>query len=132
ELGKGWSYGVEVLLEKTIGNTTGWVGYTWAKTERQFETINFGRVFPAKYDRRHDLSIVLTHKFSDRFDISGSWVYSTGSAATLAFSHIPIGDIPHAMGFGIGDNYAYAYESRNNYRMPDFHRLDLGVNFHKQ
>jgi outer membrane receptor for ferrienterochelin and colicin len=132
ELGKGWSYGVEVLLEKTIGKTTGWLGYTWSKTERQFEKINFGRVFPAKYDRRHDLSLVLTHKFSNKFDISGSWVYATGSAATLAFSHIPIGNIPYAWNFGFGENYVYAYESRNNYRMPDFHRLDLGVNFHKQ
>lgn len=131
ELGKGWSYGLEVLLDKTIGNTTGWVGYAWSKTERQFETINFGRKFPAKHDRRHYVSIVLTHKFSDRFDVSGSWVYGTGSAVTLAFSHIPIGDIPNASNGGLED-YVYAYESRNNYRMPDFHRLDLGVNFHKQ
>lgn len=132
EMGKGWSYGIEFLLEKTIGNTTGWIGYTWSKTERQFENINFGKVFPAKYDRRHDVSVVVTHKFNDRIDISGTWVYGTGNAVSLAFSHIPITDIPQSGHGHFNNNYAYAYEGRNNYRMPNYHRMDVGVNFHKQ
>ncbi|HKM93850.1 MAG TPA: TonB-dependent receptor [Prolixibacteraceae bacterium] len=129
EAGRGWSYGLELLLEKTLGNTTGWIGYTWSKTERQFENINFGKIFPAKYDRRHDISVVVTHKFSDRFDIGGTWVYGTGNAATLSFSQFPTTQIPFHQGWS---DYAKVYESRNNYRLPAYHRLDLGVNFHKQ
>ncbi|MEI8204575.1 MAG: TonB-dependent receptor, partial [Bacteroidota bacterium] len=88
-LGKGWSYGVELLAQRSIGKTTGWIGYTWSKTERLFDRpgkdmINNGEVFPAKYDRRHDLSIVVSHKLNEQIDFSATWVYSTGNCATLA------------------------------------------------
>lgn len=129
EKGKGHSYGIEFLLEKTIGKTTGWIGYTLSKTEHQFENINFGRPFPAKYDRRHDISVVLTHKFSDRFDIGGTWVYSTGNAVSLSLSKYPINDIPYSNGWNRSIQY---YSGRNNYRMPAYHRMDIGMNFHKQ
>jgi len=131
EKGRGWSYGAEFMLEKTVGKTTGWIGYTWSKTERQFENINFGRVFPAKYDRRHDISIVFTHKFSDKFDIGGTWVYVTGNAATLAFSQFPVSGIPFTNQYAWNGNNVKNYVSRNNYRMPNYHRMDLGMNFHK-
>ena len=128
--GRGWSYGVEFLAQRSFGNTTGWIGYTWSKADRLFdrpgEEINFGKVFPAKYDRRHDISIVASHKFSERFDVSATWVYSTGNTGTLALQEY----------YGTGDfswqtTLPYVSE-RNNYRFDAYHRLDIGMNFHKK
>ena len=129
-MGKGWAYGVELLVQRSFGKTTGWVGYTWAHAKRQFDRegmmINNGKVFPAKYDRRHDISITVQHKFSDRFDLSGTWVFSSGNCGTLGtqiYEGLPDGNgyIPEIQDF-----------ERNNFRMPNYHRLDLSVNFHKQ
>ena len=131
ELGKGWSYGVEFLLEKQVGKTTGWIGYTLAWANRQFENLNFGEIFPAKYDRRHDLSFVLTHKFSDKFDIGLTWVYGTGNSVTLGVQEYPKASYPNDFGYYYGNTIDY-YESRNNYKMPAYHRLDLGMNFHRE
>lgn len=131
EKGRGWSYGGEFLLEKNTGKTTGWIGYTLSWTNRQFENLNFGRVFPAKYDRRHDISVVVTHEFSKQFDIGLTWVYGTGNAATLGVMEYPSPNIP-----GIFGRSYYGplteYEGRNNYRTPAYHRLDLGLNFNKE
>jgi hypothetical protein len=132
ETGIGRSYGAEVMLEKTIGKTTGWIGYTWSKTERKFEELNFKDWFPAKYDRRHDISIAFTHEFSKKFDIGLTWVYGTGNALTLAIMEYPHSNIPDTR-----DNSRYVsslkeYEGRNNYRMPAYHRMDLGANFNKE
>ncbi|MDA3879162.1 MAG: TonB-dependent receptor [Prolixibacteraceae bacterium] len=133
EQGEGWSYGVELMLEKTLGKTTGWIGYTWSKTERLFESLNFGNPFPAKYDRRHDVSIVLTHKFSDRFDIGATWVYGTGNAVTLAVIEYPKASVPGTNPNSYWRNQNLKdYGGRNNYRMPAYHRMDVGMNFHKQ
>lgn len=131
ELGRGWAYGAEFLLEKTVGKTTGWLGYTWAKSDRQYENINHGNIFPAHYDRRHDFSLVLTHAFSDRFDMGFTWVFNTGNAVTLgAYQY------PRFKDDGASDSYwsvnVKDYGGRNSYRMPSYHRLDLGFNFHKQ
>ena len=128
-LGKGWAYGVEFLVQRSFGKTTGWVGYTWAHAKRQFDregmTINEGKVFPAKYDRRHDLSITVQHKFSDRFDLSGTWVFSSGNCGTLGtqiYEGLPDWDyIPQIQAL-----------ERNNFRMGNYHRLDVSMNFHKQ
>ncbi len=124
-MGRGWSYGLEFLAQKSFGKTTGWIGYTWSKSERLFDRpgqeLNGGKVFPAKYDRRHDLNITMSHRFNDRIDASATWVYSTGNCATLAMQNYEY------------DYYEYDYISgRNNYRYNDYHRLDLGVNFHKE
>ena len=130
-MGEGWAYGLELLAQKTVGDFTGWVGYTWSKTERLFDRpgqeLNNGLVFPAKYDRRHDVSIVLTYKPNDRFDCSATWVYSTGNAVTLAMQEFESSD----------DGSIYTYElgyieHRNNFRMPAYHRMDLSMNFHKK
>ena len=140
-IGRGWAYGLEFLAQKTIGKTTGWIGYTWSKTERLFDRpgqeLNNGKVYPAKYDRTHDLSIVVSHKFSDKFDIAATWVYSTGNAGTLALQNYagPVPDVKGAI------NGIYAFQNmtsvpyistRNNYRYEPTHRLDVGVNFHKK
>ena len=127
-MGKGWAYGVEFLVQRSFGNTTGWIGYTWAHSNRLFDRegqmINNGKVFPAKYDRRHDISITVNHKFNERIDLSGTWVFSSGNCGTLGtqiYESFPSieGDI----------TYINALE-RNNFRMGNYHRLDLGVNIH--
>jgi hypothetical protein len=129
-VGRGWAYGVELLAQKTVGKTTGWVGYTWAKSERQFDRpgqeLNFGRVFPAKYDRRHSISIVAMHRFSEKIDVSGTWVYNTGDCATLGLQEYAYPDY-----HGYYDGLSYI-DQRNNYRKPAYHRLDFGINFHKK
>lgn len=140
-IGRGWAYGIEFLAQKTVGKTTGWLGYTWSKSERLFDRegqeINDGLPFPSKYDRRHDFSIVLMHKFSSRFDVSATWVYSTGSCGTLAlqnYTGTPINHTNEAEYFNTNwnvQNIPYI-SSRNNYRYEAYHRLDLSANFHKQ
>lgn len=134
EMGKGWSYGAEFLLQKSTGKTTGWIGYTLSKAERQFDNLNFGEKFYARYDRRHDISVVLNHRFSDRFDLGLTWVYGTGNAVTLPTqiaSTADISTISYTMGYPYQTNYEY-FGERNNYRMPSYHRMDVGFNFHKQ
>ena len=126
-MGKGWAYGVEFLVQRSFGKTTGWVGYTWAHSKRQFDregmTINDGKVFPAKYDRRHDISITVQHKFSDKFDLSGTWVFSSGNCGTLGTQLYE----------GFHDEWgvpAIQALERNNFRLDNYHRLDIGANFH--
>lgn len=134
EMGKGWSYGTEVLLQKNTGKTTGWIGYTWSKAERQFENLNWGQKFYARYDRRHDVSVVMTHHFTKRFDVGLTWVYGTGNAVTLPTQNVSAAQIPFSSSYyyyGYQNHYEY-YGQRNNYRMPSYHRMDVGFNFHKQ
>ncbi|NEW82319.1 MAG: TonB-dependent receptor [Mariniphaga sp.] len=127
ESGKGWAYGSEVMISKEIGKTTGWIGYTLSWADRQFENISFGNKFPARYDSRHYITIVLSHKFNDKVDIGSNWCYRTGNAVTLSTQQINA-DIPFADNRFIIDYF----DGRNNYRMPSYHRLDFGINFHKQ
>lgn len=127
ESGKGWAYGSEVMISKEIGKTTGWIAYTLSWANRQFENISFGKTFPAKYDNRHNISFVLSHKFNDKIDIGTTWVYRTGNAGTLFTQQINT-DIPYYDNM-MNINY---FEGRNNYRLPPYHRLDFGINFHKQ
>ena len=136
-LGKGWAYGIELLVQRSFGKTTGWIGYTWAHSMRQFDRegmeINSGNPFPAKYDRRHDLSITVQHKFSDRFDLSASWVFSSGNCGTLATQAYP--GTPLYLNSQFGSFWytpVIGAIERNNYRLPAYHRLDLGMNFRKQ
>ena len=136
-MGKGWAYGVELLVQRSFGKTTGWIGYTWSRSMRQFDRegqmINSGKPFPAKYDRRHDLSITVQHKFSDRFDLSASWVFSSGNCGTLAIQSyfgVPLYLFDQFGSFWFTPNIGVI--ERNNYRLPAYHRLDLGMNFRKQ
>jgi outer membrane receptor for ferrienterochelin and colicin len=135
--GRGWSYGLELLAQKSVGKTTGWAGYTWSKSERLFDRkgqeINFGRPFPAKFDRRHDFNVTLSHKFSERFDMGATWIYSTGNVASLALQEYrPATNETQSSAYWSYRSSLPYHESRNNYRMPDYHRLDLGFNFHKK
>ena len=132
-MGDGWSYGIELFAQKNVGKFTGWVGYTWSHSDRLFnrpgQELNFGEVFPAKYDRRHDLNIVAMYEFNDRVDVGATWVYSTGNCATLSYQHYHGVFNPYGYGNLIDIGYI---ESRNNYRFNSYQRLDLVANFHKQ
>ncbi len=135
--GRGTSYGLELLLQKKTGRLNGWVGYTWSRTYRQFENLNFGREYPFKYDRRHDTGIAATYRINDRISISGDWVYGTGNATTLGVARYPvIADRPANNWPGSREwqyfNQAHVYEGRNGFRMRAYHRLDLGISFTKQ
>ncbi len=132
EQGQGKSYGAEVLVQKKKGNTTGWIGYTLSWNLRQFDNINSGEEYPFKYDRRHDISVVVSHKFNDRISVAGTWVYGTGNAITLNEARY-IAYNPTTEGFGFTETSVVGVPgSKNNYRMDSYHRLDLGVNFTRQ
>ncbi len=135
-MGRGVAYGIELLAQRSFGKTTGWVGYTWSKSDRIFDQpgniINKGEWFPAKYDRRHDFNITVTHKLSDKIDFSASWVFSTGNAATFALHEYTAVNSPSYLNYHyFSGSYSYI-EARNNFRYSNYHRLDLGVNFHKK
>lgn len=130
ELGRGWAYGFELFLEKKVGKTSGWIGYTLSWTERQFANVNNGEVFPYKFDRRHDIGIAVTHEINDRVDIGATWVYGTGNAVTLPTErYANTASLPFWSYNGGDVEYI---ESRNGFRAPSYHRLDFGVNFHKE
>ena len=129
ELGRGWSYGGEFFLQKRSGSTTGWAGYALTWTYRQFDNLNRGASFPYKYDRRHDVSVVLTHRLNPELELSGLWTYATGAAITVPTQVYR--SWPTAV-HTCADCLVKAYESRNNYRARSYHRLDLGFNFIRQ
>ena len=116
--GKGQSYGVEFFIKKSRGNFTGWIGYTLSWTNRKFPDINGGKQFPAKYDRRHDFSLVLTYQIKKKWTISAVWVYNTGDAMTLPVSR-----------YFIDGNIVNEYSDRNAFRMPAYHRGDISVTY---
>ena len=132
--GQGTAYGFEFLLQKKQGRTTGWVGYTLSWAQRQFDEINSGNWFPYTYDRRHDASVVLMHRLSDRIDFSATWVYGTGRALTLPEStyraFVPAsfaGYTPELFGQDID-----LPSSKNAYRTSPYHRADVSLTFVKE
>lgn len=136
--GRAWSYGGELFLQKQQGQFTGWVGYTLSWTQMQFDEINQGDPFFARYDRRHDISVVGIYRITPDLTFSATWVYGTGNSITM-----PQGQI-----FGtnhIPDAYASLwdplnswqgryidYGKRNDFRMEAYHRLDLGLQYSKE
>ncbi|MBB6612504.1 TonB-dependent receptor [Pontibacter sp. Tf4] len=120
--GKGESYGNEIYLEKIKGRTTGWLGYTLSWTYRQFDEINDGRRFPTRYDRRHDLSLVVLHKVNERLHLTGAFVYGTGNAFSLPVARFAFQDVE-----GKEPGFVPIYTDRNSFRLDASHRLGLGV-----
>jgi outer membrane cobalamin receptor len=116
--GNGRAYGIELLLKKTEGKFTGWIGYTLSRTERKIEGINNNEWYAARQDRTHDLSVVGMYQLTKRWSLSGLFVYNTGNAVTF-----PSGK------YNIGGNTTYYYTERNGYRMPAYHRLDIGATY---
>ena len=134
--GNGWNYGVEVMFKKTTGKLSGWIAYTLSWAWRQFDYISPEK-FPYRYDRRNDISIVLTYKLNDKIDMGATWVFGNGYPVTLPFDkYLALEDYKQILAYneeGWGTlPYLDNVENRNNYKMPNYHRLDLGVNFHKQ
>lgn len=126
EAGSGRAMGVELFIEKTTGKTTGWLGYTLAKSDRLFPSINHGQRFPYRYDRRHSVNLVVNHRFNEKFDISLAWNFASGGVTTLPERRIvassPAGE----------PRYVDLVSSRNNFRLPASHTLNLGFNFHRR
>lgn len=121
--GIGTAYGLELMARRSFRNTSGWVGYTLSWANRQFPNgeINQGKAYPAKYDNRHKINAVITHQFNARYGLNISWIYATGNRATLPIEEYADLD---------GIKRAYIHQ-RNNYKMPDYHRLDLSLNYYR-
>ena len=134
--GEGKSYGIEFFLQKKLGKSTGWIGYTLAKTTRQFGNQNDGKTYPYKYDRRHDISIVFKQKLKENIDFSATWVYGTGNAMTLATGHHLVIDDNISSHYASQTDFrlyeGHIYSEKNSFRMRAYHRLDVGFNFYKK
>lgn len=120
----GKAYGVEFMVRKPLGKLNGWISYTWSRTllkemhDRGMATINRGEWYPAAFDKPHDLKVVGNYKFTHRYSLSFNVDYSTGRPVT-----IPVGK------YWYGGGYRLTYSDRNGYRIPDYFRLDLALNF---
>ncbi len=114
--GRAWAYGAEFMVRKNSGRLSGWVSYTWSRAQRQIKEINEGKAYSPRYDRPHNVSVVLSYDLSRRISLSGNWVYTTGSAVTFPKGAYEVE--------GKRINY---YEGRNQNRLPNYHRLDLSL-----
>lgn len=114
--GKGWSYGAEFFVNKTRGRFSGWVGYTLSWTWRKFMNLNEGEKFPAKYDRRHDISVVAMYEVSKKWKFSSVFVFGSGNATTLPERFYIVNGV-----------LTQEYSKVNQYRLPAYHRLDLSA-----
>lgn len=133
--GRGTAYGIDLQVEKNFGRIAGFVGYGLLWTERRFAQLNRGRAFPSKYDNRHKFNIALSYRASRRFEMNASWTVMTGNLITLAWE-----DYDYAGGIADGrppypstrENPHLAYiNEKNNFRLPAYHRLDVGFNIHR-
>ncbi len=116
--GKGWSYGAELFINKTRGRLSGWIGYTLSWTWRKFAQLNGGAKFPAKFDRRHDMSVVANYDLTKKWKLGAVFVYGTGNATT----------IPERFYF-ISGVLTQEYSHVNQYRLAAYHRLDLAATY---
>jgi len=123
--GRGLAYGVETLLRKNpAGRFDGWLSYTWSRSLRKFEsseftTIDEGRYYASSYDKPHNVSLVLNYHLGDRTILSANFSYSTGRPITIPVSKFSY-DVYQSV---------LNYSRRNEYRIPDYHRLDLSITF---
>ncbi len=118
--GSGKSYGLELFVKKNFGRLTGWGSYTLSKTTQQFPELNYGNVFPASFDRRHNFSLAGSYELSKRWTVSADFVFYTGRAFTL-----PAGRITVPVNGSLYDGVYYDFTSRNNARFRNYHRLDV-------
>lgn len=116
--GKGWAYGAEFFVKKNKGKFTGWIGYTLSWTWRQFAEINYGKKYLAKYDRRHDASLVLTYDANKKWNFGMVWVYGSGNRGTL----------PNGF-FLYEGSQSYDFGLRNSYQFIAYHRMDINITF---
>ena len=116
--GKGWSYGAEFFVRRNTGRLTGWVGYTLSWTWRQFPDLNNGEKYRARYDRRHDLSVVGAYELNKKWKLSAVFVYGTGNATSLPERFYLVDGV-----------LTQEYSRINQYRMPAYHRADLAATY---
>lgn len=123
--GEGLAYGIEFLAKRNVGSLNGWLSYTFSRSLRRFDTeleiktINEGDYYASSFDKPHNLSLVLNYQLAERTVLSANFNYSTGRPIT-----IPISKFSY-------DTYLAVlnYSERNEYRIPDYHRLDLSITF---
>ncbi len=114
--GKGSAYGAEFLIKRTRGALNGWISYTLSRATRKINGVNGGRSYLAPYDRTHNLSVVLNYAINDRLDLAATWVYYTGTPYT-----VPVGKAE------VEGLIIPIYSDRNEFRLPDYHRMDLSL-----
>ena len=123
--GIGEAYGVELFLNKRAGKVTGWIGYTLSWTNRLFQELNAGKIFAPRYDRLHDISFVMTYEMFENISFGFTWTYSTGSGLTM-----PTGKYYYTNGEIDGvENQNVNYSDRNEYSLPDYHKLDINIKY---
>ncbi len=146
EIGNGEAFGLEFFVQKKAGQLSGWLGYTLAWSNRQFDNLNFGQWFPYKYDRRHDVSLALIYEYPKKFgksnwqlDFGLTWVYGTGNALSLPIStyyaYQPFANNNYYFDYNPGSSYQMEidnYENRNDFREPAYHRMDFSINFNRE
>ncbi len=123
--GEGEAYGIEIFLNKREGDFTGWIGYTLSWTRRLFDELNNGIIFYPRYDRRHDVSFVLTYNASENLSFGLTWAYSTGQGFSLPSGQYEF----QGIGFENTRNLQFNYAQRNDFRLPAYHKLDLSCNY---
>jgi outer membrane receptor for ferrienterochelin and colicin len=141
--GQGWAYGVEFMARRSIGKVSGWVAYTLSWAQQQFDDLNFGEKFWARYDRRHDVSIVLMYSPKKNINLSLTWTYATGNALTLpdeTYQLMDVGDFFNKYYYINSEDlypqrwyitYAENFGAKNSFRMEPFHHLDITAQFIK-
>ncbi len=140
--GYGRAYGAEFLIQKKYGNINGWISYTYSKSERKFENINKGKFYPSAYDRPHNFAFVLNYQFKKNITFSLNWVFMSGNLVTFPYSKFQIENLETKdYDNELTDTYnefykknavGYYYGSKNNFRLPPYHRLDINVLFMKK
>lgn len=133
DVGKGSSRGLEVMLHRSYGKTQGWLSYTLSRTDRIFDEVNQGEAFPFRFDRRHNLTLAANHQLNKKWTLSGLWTFSSGMATTLPrqvydFNQLNLlnSELPPQFPFLV---QAIDNGSRNDIRMPNYHRLDLSASY---
>jgi outer membrane cobalamin receptor len=123
--GEGEAYGVEMFFNKRAGQLTGWVGYTLSWTRRVFSELNNGRLFYPRYDRRHDISIVLSYELTKQISFGATWSYATGQGFTLPNGWFQFNDVA----LSDDSNILLNFTGRNEFKSDDYHKLDLNFRY---
>lgn len=119
--GEGRAYGLELFVKKKYGKLNGWVSYTLSRSERRIDGINDGSWYPVRQDRTHDISIVAMYDLTPKWSLAATWIYSTGNAVTF-----PSGK------YYVDGQVQFLYTERNGYRMPAYHRMDIGATWQRK
>ena len=130
--GTGESKGVELLVEKPFGKFTGWAGYTISESTRQFDGINMGQPFPFRFEHRHHFNILAKYQISDKLSVAANWLFHTGNKETIPETFYWSTNKEFDKKMDIDDYSMPAkvmYNPKNGYKNPNYHRLDLSVNY---